>query len=93
MLDADRVLFGEAPPFSSVKEAASALVPYIERELSQGTRLHSITRHLHGLFRAVPGARAYRRELAGAATSKAGAELLIGAFALVGDHNPELIAA
>jgi tRNA-dihydrouridine synthase A len=93
MLDADRVLFGEAPPFSSVKEAASALVPYIERELSQGTRLHSITRHLHGLFRAVPGARAYRRELAGAATSKAGAELLIAALALVSDHDRELIAA
>jgi tRNA-dihydrouridine synthase A len=93
LLDADRVLFGEAPPFSSAKDAATALVPYIERELAQGARLHAITRHLHGLFRAVPGARAYRRALAGAATSKAGAELLIGALALVGDHNPELIAA
>jgi tRNA-dihydrouridine synthase A len=93
LLDADRVLFGEAPPFSSVKDAATALVPYIERELSQGARLHSITRHLHGLFRAVPGARAYRRALAGAATSKAGAELLIGALALVRDHDRELIAA
>ncbi len=35
--------------------AAAALMPYIERELAQGTRLHAITRHLHGLFRAVPG--------------------------------------
>jgi tRNA-dihydrouridine synthase A len=93
LLDADRVLFGEAPPFSSVKEAATALVPYIERELSQGTRLHSITRHLHGLFRAVPGARAYRRALAGAATSGAGAEFLVAALALVADHDRELIAA
>jgi tRNA-dihydrouridine synthase A len=93
LLDADRVLFGEAPPFSSAKDAATALVPYIERELSQGVRLHSITRHLHGLFRAVPGARAYRRALAGAATSKAGAELLLGALALIGDYDPELIAA
>jgi tRNA-dihydrouridine synthase A len=93
LLDADRVLFGEAPPFSSVKDAAAALVPYIERELAQGARLHAITRHLHGLFRAVPGARAYRRALAGAATSKAGAELLIAALALIGDYDPELIAA
>jgi tRNA-dihydrouridine synthase A len=93
LLDADRLLFGEASPFSSVKEAATALVPYIERELLQGTRLHAITRHLHGLFRAIPGARAYRRALAGAATSKVGAELLIGALALVGDHDRELIAA
>jgi tRNA-dihydrouridine synthase A len=93
LLDADPVLFGEAPPFSSAKDAAAALVPYIERELSQGARLHSITRHLHGLFRAVPGARAYRRALAGAATSRGGAELLLEALALVRDHHPELIAA
>ena len=93
LLDADPVLFGEASPFSSAKDAAAALVPYIERELSQGARLHSITRHLHGLFRAVPGARAYRRALAGAATSRGGAELLLEALALVRDHHPELIAA
>jgi tRNA-dihydrouridine synthase A len=93
LLDADRVLFGEPPPFSSPKEAAAALIPYIERELSQGTRLHAITRHLHGLFRAVPGARAYRRALAGASTSNAGAELLVGALALIADQNRELIAA
>ena len=93
LLDADPVVFGEAPPFSSAKDAAAALVPYIERELSQGARLHSITRHLHGLFRAVPGARAYRRALAGAATSRGGAELLLEALALVRDHHPELIAA
>jgi tRNA-dihydrouridine synthase A len=93
LLDADRVLFGETPPFLSPKEAAAALVPYIERELSQGTRLHAITRHLHGLFRAVPGARAYRRALAGASTSNAGAELLVGALSLTADQNRELIAA
>jgi tRNA-dihydrouridine synthase A len=93
LLDADRTLFGEAPPFSSPKEAAAALVPYIERELSQGTRLHAITRHLHGLFRAVPGARAYRRALAGASSSNAGAELFVGALSLIADQNRELIAA
>ena len=39
-------------------------MPYIERELAKGVRLHSITRHVLGLFRAVPGARAFRRHLA-----------------------------
>jgi len=62
------------------------LLPYIARELEQGTRLHAITRHLHGLFRAVPGARAFRRHLAGAAaTPNASAELLAAALALVDD--------
>ncbi len=86
LLAVDPLVFGEEAPFASAKEAAMALVPYIERELAQGTRLHAITRHLHGLFRAVPGARAFRRHLAGAAASPhAGAELLIAALALVAD--------
>jgi tRNA-dihydrouridine synthase A len=84
LLAVDPLVFGEAARFASPKEAAAALIPYIERELAQGTRLHAITRHLHGLFRAVPGARAFRRRLAGAATSpQAGAELLAAALALV----------
>jgi len=82
LLAVDPAMFGEAAPFGSESEAALALVPYIERELSEGTRLHSITRHLHGLYRAVRGARAFRRRLAGAATTPAaGAELLIAALA------------
>ena len=86
LIAADPLIFGEAARFASAKAAAAALVPYIERELAEGTRLHSITRHLHGLFRAVPGARAFRRALAGAAASpQAGAELLTAALALVPD--------
>jgi tRNA-dihydrouridine synthase A len=64
LLDVDPLLYGEPAPFGSPKEAALALIPYIERELAKGARLHSITRHVLGLFRAVPGARAFRRHLA-----------------------------
>jgi len=86
LLAVDPLFFAEAARFASPKEAAAALLPYIARELEQGTRLHAITRHLHGLFRAVPGARAFRRHLAGAAaTPNAGAELLDAALALVSD--------
>jgi tRNA-dihydrouridine synthase A len=90
LLAVDPALFGEDAPFISPKEAAAALVPFIERELHEGTRLHAITRHLHGLFRAVPGARAFRRHLAGAATSDAGAELLLAALSLVSDRQPQV---
>jgi tRNA-dihydrouridine synthase A len=84
-------LLGEPPaPFTSAKAAALALIPYIERELSRGARLHSITRHLHGLFQAVPGARAYRRHLATAAVKPgACAEVLAEALALVVDRPAE----
>jgi tRNA-dihydrouridine synthase A len=90
LLAVDPLFFGRDASFASAKDAAAALTPYIERELAQGTRLHSITRHLHGLFRAVPGARAFRRHLAGAAAADAGAELLRAALALVSDQPREL---
>jgi tRNA-dihydrouridine synthase A len=86
LLAVDALLFDDDPPFASARAAAAALVPYIERELTAGTRLHAITRHLHGLFQGVPGARAFRRQLASAAGApQAGAELLTAALDLVSD--------
>ena len=66
-----------------------ALVPYIERELAQGTRLHAITRHLHGLFRAVPGARAFRRISPAPRRRTPAPSLLIAALGLVRDRDGE----
>jgi tRNA-dihydrouridine synthase A len=86
LLAVDPLVFGEEARFASAHQAAAAFVPYIARELAAGTHLHAITRHLHGLFRAVPGARAFRRQLAGAAGNPhAGAETLTAALALVAD--------
>lgn len=86
LLAVDPLLFGEDAPHESPKAAAMALVPYIERELARGVRLHSITRHLHGLFHAVPGARAFRRHLATEAVKPgAGAAILVEALAMVAD--------
>jgi len=86
LLAVDPEVFGEPAPYASAREAALALLPYIERELSRGARLHSITRHLHGLFHAVPGARAFRRHLATAAVKPgACADVLAEALALVVD--------
>ena len=88
LLTVDPLFFGEPAPFASPKEAALALIPYIERELTHGTRLHAITRHLHGLFHAVPGARAFRRHLAGApGTTEAGAEFFAAALRLIRDGD------
>ncbi len=87
LLEVDPRVFGEQACFASAHEAAAALAPYVARELAAGTRLHAITRHLHGLFRAVPGARAFRRRLAGVAGNPhAGADVLTAALALVRDR-------
>jgi tRNA-dihydrouridine synthase A len=88
LLVVDPKVFGEEARFAAPKQAAAALAPYIEREIAGGTKLHAITRHLHGLFHAVPGARAFRRHLAGAAASpQAGAKFLAAALALVADQG------
>jgi tRNA-dihydrouridine synthase A len=64
LLAVDPELFGEAAPYTAMKDVFEAMLPYIERELAAGTRLHSITRHFVGAFHGVPGARAFRRHLA-----------------------------
>ncbi|KPF96704.1 tRNA-dihydrouridine synthase A [Rhodopseudomonas sp. AAP120] len=63
LLEVDPELFGEAQPYATMKDALEALIPYIERQLAQGLRLHAITRHLIGSYQGVPGARAFRRYL------------------------------
>jgi tRNA-dihydrouridine synthase A len=91
LLDVDPVLFGDSAPFTSPKAAALALMPYIESEIAKGMRLHSITRHVLGLFRGVPGARAFRRHLATHAVKPgANAAVMADALAQVVDLSPDL---
>jgi tRNA-dihydrouridine synthase A len=69
-------------------------MPYIESELAQDTRLHSITRHFVGAFHGVPGARAFRRHLAeNGVKPGAGVDVLRDAIALVEDRVETSIAA
>ncbi|HSV25816.1 MAG TPA: tRNA dihydrouridine(20/20a) synthase DusA [Xanthobacteraceae bacterium] len=84
LLDVDPVLFGAPAPMASAQMAAEALIPYVERETAAGVRVHSILRHLVGLFHRVPGARAFRRHLSTAAVKPgAGAEVLRHALGLI----------
>ncbi len=54
-----------------------AMYPYIERELSAGTALKSISRHMLGLFHGQPGARHWRRHLSEfAVRNNAGIEVI-----------------
>ena len=90
LIDVDPVLFGACAPLPSPKAAAEALIPYIERELARGTRLSAITRHVLGLFRGVPGARAFRRHLATEAVKPgATAAVFRAALALVIDVDAQ----
>jgi len=93
LLDVDPRIFGEAAPYATMKDVFAAMFPYIEDQLAQGTRLHSMTRHFVGAFHGVPGARAFRRHLAEKGVKPgAGVDVLRDAIALVEDRKA-LVAA
>lgn len=83
LADVDRRFFGAtlAPP--SRHQVIQNFLPYVEAQLRQGTPLHSMTRHLFGLFQGLPGARAWRRALSEQAPRRgAGVEVLTTALRL-----------
>jgi tRNA-dihydrouridine synthase A len=87
LLAVDPELFGEPAPHATMKDAFEAMMPYVEQQLGQGTRLHSITRHILGAFHGVRGARAFRRHLAeNGVKHGAGIQVLRDAIALVEDE-------
>ena len=91
LLAVDPMIFDVPATFASPKAAALAFLPYVERELARGARLSAITRHLLGLFHAVPGARAFRRHLAiHAVKPGAGIAVLREALALVLDARTDM---
>ncbi|WP_171099891.1 tRNA dihydrouridine(20/20a) synthase DusA [Ruegeria sp. HKCCD7255] len=83
LASADPQIFGAgevADPVAVVHK----MVPYVERHLASGGRLHQITRHMLGLFAGRPGARGWRRTLSeGAVQDKAGPEVMLDALARV----------
>ncbi len=60
------------------------MYPYIERQLANGSYLGHISRHMIGLFQAMPGARQWRRYISENAHKKgAGIEVLETALAKI----------
>jgi tRNA-dihydrouridine synthase A len=91
LLAVDPLIYGAPASFASGKDAIEAFLPYVDRELARGTRLHSMTRHILGLFHGVPGARAFRRHIATQAVKPgAGIAVLREALGLVMDARADL---
>ena len=80
LAEVDRRIFGAPGPVPGRRAAVEAFLPYVERELGRGTRLHDMTRHLLGLYHGRPGARAWRRILSEETRGAAGAETLLRAL-------------
>ncbi|MEM6589246.1 MAG: tRNA dihydrouridine(20/20a) synthase DusA [Pseudomonadota bacterium] len=79
---ADARIFGDTTSPKRAEDVVRAMLPYIDRHLESGGKLHQITRHMLGLFAGRPGARGWRRMLSeGATRPGAGADLVKAALA------------
>ncbi len=67
----DQRIFGDINAPIERREVIERLMPYIEAHLAAGGKMHSITRHVLGLYHGEPGARAFRRHLSGGNVSLA----------------------
>ena len=65
---ADALVFEDDRRAPGRRDIVERFVPYVERELTRGTRFGHLARHVMGLYLGVPGARAWRRALSMAST-------------------------
>ena len=88
LLPADRVIFKVGQSHKDMKVVLTKLCSYIDSELSNGTRLNEITRHILGAFNGKRGARLFRQFfLREHISQKAGVEILQSAIDMVCDDH------
>jgi tRNA-dihydrouridine synthase A len=63
LAEVEQAVIDPAWPIPEPWQIIERVVPYARAQLRRGVRLHSITRHLHGLMAGREGARAWRRFL------------------------------
>lgn len=93
LAEAERDIFGADPPLADGGAVARAMIPFVEHELSEGTPLGHITRHMLGLAAGVPGARRFRRMLGEEARRPGADARLLEEAAAVVDWQPVSRAA
>ena len=88
----DRLFYGDEQQPCTRLEVLEGFLPFAERALASGARLHHLSRHILGLFHAQPGARKFRRLISEKAGDKsAGIEVLLEAIALMSDYCPTAV--
>lgn len=84
LAEVDQQIFGLDAPVKKRSEVIFEMFPYIEQQLSQGTYLGHITRHMLGMFQNMPGARQWRRHISeNAHKAGAGIEVVEAALAKI----------
>ncbi|NOR70740.1 MAG: tRNA dihydrouridine(20/20a) synthase DusA [Methylomarinum sp.] len=70
LAEVDAQLYDCTDSIKTRHQVVMELIPYIDQHIKEGGRLHSVSRHILGLFHGVSGARAWRRTLSEQATKK-----------------------
>ncbi len=87
LAEMDSLFYGQAGPISTRLEILERFLPFAERALAKGARLHHLSRHILGLFHGQPGARKFRRLISEKAhQSNAGIEVLLEALDLMSNY-------
>lgn len=85
LAEVDQLMYGATNSILSREEIFQAFLPYVEDELAKGTRLHSMSRHILGLFNGLPGAKKWRRYISeNAPRADAGIDVLKQGFLHIG---------
>lgn len=61
--EVDHLIYAQTTVSRTAQQVVTDMLPYIERQMTQGARLWHIVRHMLGLFQGMPGARQWRRLL------------------------------
>ncbi|WP_193001527.1 tRNA dihydrouridine(20/20a) synthase DusA [Vibrio litoralis] len=84
LAEVDQKIFGCDKPIKKRRQVVQEMLPYIEQEMAAGASLGHITRHMLGLFQAMPGARQWRRYISeNAHKPGAGIEVVEAALAKI----------
>lgn len=63
MAEVDAAVFGKPSAPRTRLDVVNAMAAYARQEVEKGARLHSIAKHMIGLYQGLPGARNWRRTL------------------------------
>lgn len=87
LAEMDKLFYGQTEPASSRLEILENFLPFAERALNKGARLHYLSRHILGLFHGQPGARKFRRLISEKAhLDNSGIEVLLEALNMMSDY-------
>ena len=88
--EVDQRFYESDSPIRKRRDYLMSYLPYVERELAEGTPLKHISRHLLGLYKGQPGGKQFRRHLSqNSHPPDAGIDVITDALNLVDKPCPE----